>query len=181
MLIIQHRTHQENKPLEEADIHEMDVQYHRGTLYFAHDQLQESKSLAVRWGAPADFPDRVILDFKESTWAETERLVDELRHLSSHRDIRVSSQSLHFLSTMKYRLPNLKLGWVFSYGSFEWSYLKELQPEFISVDIDVIEEQYVNIRSFDPDMKIFVYPVDSIKDAREMEQLGVDGIFTKHP
>ncbi|MEN3160200.1 glycerophosphodiester phosphodiesterase family protein [Alkalimonas sp. NCh-2] len=96
-------------------------------------------------------------------------------------DVLVSSFNHHLLLHLKQALPELRLGALTASLQLNYAqYVHDLGMYSVHCDLNFIDQQLVH-DAHQLGLKVFVYTVDGLDDITEMQQLGVDGIFTNYP
>ncbi|MFM4648598.1 glycerophosphodiester phosphodiesterase [Aeromonas bivalvium] len=77
--------------------------------------------------------------------------------------------------------PDVRLGALIAHRPLALSpQIQALAPWSLNCDLDFVDQALVH-EIHDRGLKILVYTVDDVGDARQLAEWGVDGIFTNHP
>jgi len=93
----------------------------------------------------------------------------------------VSSFNHHWLAQLKQDHPHQRIGALTTSCPLNYAYFAaQLDAWSVHIDVDFVTQEFVD-DAHQRGLKVFVFTVDEPDDMRDLNEMGVDGIFTNHP
>lgn len=93
----------------------------------------------------------------------------------------VSSFNHHWLAQLKQDHPHQRIGALTTSCPLNYAHFAaQLDAWSVHIDVDFVTQEFVD-DAHQRGLKVFVFTVDEPDDMRDLNEMGVDGIFTNHP
>ncbi len=113
-------------------------------------------------------------------------LTKHLEHAVKHANFQpeqllVSSFNHHWLRQLKQDHPQQRIGALTTSCHLDYAkFAEELDAWSVHIDVDFITPEFI-LDAHQRQLKVLAFTVDEPADMQELQNLGVDGIFTNHP